>query len=228
MLRGIPWIRNVFLTAALIMVTGCQGGYMSKSKNIVSYMEERYGTAFTYLGETNGMFGEQAFTAQLSCSDIPNTVILASYQKRDGEMYYADNYPAYQFHKDAFQKIDGAVRQVFADYRLFFRVPDVLLTIDNPEDYMLEDYLADPLAFKSIYILVCNEVDKAEFQELMKAFEMASISVKGLLATPRNWPETAAVTEESIGDYLANPDRLKMQVNFTLENGVLWNEKWRQ
>lgn len=200
---------------------------MSKSKNIVSYMEERYKTTFIYMGETNGMFGGLSFTAQLSCPDLPDTVILASCQKKNGEMYYADNYMAYHFHEDAFRKIDEAIRQVFSGYRLFFRTPDVLLTIDEPEDYKLEDYLADPLAFKSVYILVNEEIDKAEFQALMKAFEDASISVKGLVAVPGNWTEAAGVTEENLGDYLAATDKVRMQVNFTLENGALQYEKWR-
>lgn len=201
---------------------------MSKSKNIVSYMEERYGITFTYLEETNGTFGGKSFTARLSCQEIPGAVILASCQKQDGGMYYTDNYMAHRFHESAFQKIDGAVSQVFEDYRMFFRTPDVLLDVKMPEDYTLENYLADPLAFKSVHILVSEEVDETAFQALMDAFAGASISVKGLVAVQENWTETAGVTEETLGDYLANPDRVRTQVNFALENGQLQYEKWRR
>ncbi len=222
------FIRYIFIMALLTMLAGYLGGCMSKSKNIVSYMEERYGTTFTYLGETNGMLGGKSFTARLSCQEFPDAVILASGQKRDGKMYYADNYMAYRFHEKAFQKIDGAVRQVFAEYGLFFKVPDVLLAIENPDGYTLEDYLADPLSFKSVYILVREDVDEIEVQGLMTAFQDASISVQGLAAVPENWIQAAGVTEESIEDYLANPERVRTQVNFVLENGKLKYMKWRQ
>lgn len=201
---------------------------MGKSSRIVSYMEERYGKTFTYTGEVNGTFGSRSYTARLSCPEEPEAVILASYREQDGEEYYADNYPAVRFHDDALQKIEEAVRQVYADYQIFFRIPDILLTIEDPDAYTLEDYLADPLAFKSVHLLVCEEVDETSFQALMRAFADASISIKGLVAVPKNPSEAVVVSEETVDDFLADPDRVQTQVNFTVENGTLTNEKWRQ
>lgn len=223
-------IRRVFAGLLPVALAVCLGGCMSRSKKIISYMEERYGTTFTYAGETNGIFGNRAFTARLNCPDYPDQVILASCaeQGEDGKEVYADNYMAVRFHDGAFQKIDETIGQVFEDYRLFFRVPDVLMVIEEPEGYTQEDYLADPNAFKSIRILTGNEVDETSFQALMSAFEDAGISVKGLVAVPENPSEPGAIGEEDVDSFLAGPDRVRVQVNFDLENGTLTYEKWRQ
>ena len=55
-----------FLAAILGMLAVNLGGCMSKNNKLISYMEERYGKTFTYIGETNGTFGSKAFTARLS------------------------------------------------------------------------------------------------------------------------------------------------------------------
>lgn len=201
---------------------------MSKSGKIVSYMEKRYGKEFTYMGETNGMFGNKAFTARLSCPDYPEGIILASRQEKEGEEYYSDNYMAFCYHEDAFQKIDEAVGKVFDDYLLLFGIPDVLLTIEEPESYTLNDYLADPLAFKSVRILVYDDVDESAIGELMKVFENMSISVKGVVAALEESAAQTEITEENVDSVLANRSRVKIQVNFNLENGTLVNEDWRQ
>lgn len=200
---------------------------MSKSSRIVSYMEARYEKSFTYMGETNGTFGSRTFTAQLSCPDYPEAVILASWQEEDGEEYYLDNFMAFCHHKGALQKMEEVADQVFADYQLFFRVPDVLLKIEDPKTYTLEAYLSDPLAFKTIYLLVSEETDEKAFQALMKAFGDEAISVKGLVAVPRDPSQLSGITEENVVDFLASPDRVQTQVNFDFQNGILVYEDWR-
>lgn len=220
--------KKVFLAMILTMLAGCLGGCMGKSRKIVSYMEERYNKTFTYVGETNGIFGSKAFTARLSCEDDPEADILASWQEQDGEEYYLDNYMAFRHHEAAYQKIDEAVGQVFSDYQLIFRVPDVLLCIEEPEDYTLESYLADPLAFKSIRIVTRENVDEASFQALVKTFMDADITVKGVVAVPEDPQETSEITEENVDIFLANKSRVRTQVNFKVENGTLINEDWRQ
>lgn len=223
-------IRKVFAGLLPVALAVCLGGCMNRSKKIISYMEERYGTTFTYAGETNGIFGNQTFTARLNCPDYPDQVILASCveQEEDGKEVYADNYMAVRFHDGAFQKIDETIGQVFEDYRLFFRVPDVLMIIEEPESYTLEDYLADPKAFKSIRILTGDEVDEAAFQALTQAFEEAEISVKGLVAVPRDPSDLETISEEEAGSFLAGQDWVRVQVNFNLRNGTLTDEKWRR
>lgn len=224
-------IGRVFAEAVLAAALAvCLGGCMSESSKIISYMEERYGNTFTYAGETNGIFGNRAFTARLTCPDYPDDVILASCveQEEDGKEVYADNYMAVRYHDGAFQKIDEAAGQVFEDYRLFFRVPDVLMRIEEPEQYTLEDYLADPDAFKSVRILTGKDVDEKTFQALMNAFEDAGISVKGLVAVPVNPSELETIGEKDVDSFLAGWDRVRAQVNFNLRNGTLIDEKWRQ
>ena len=218
-------IWGLLLTVGL---TGLLGGCMSKSGKIISYMEDRYGNTFTYEGETNGMLGSSAFTAKLSCPDYPDMTILASFVSRDGEEYYSDNYLAVSYHEDAERAIEEAAGQVLENCRLFLAEPDLTMSIENPEEYTLEDYLSDPLAFKSVWIMTSDEVDEEVFQALVQEFSRENISVNGVLAVPSDPCDTVEMTKESFENFLANKGRVKTQVNFKVENGELIREDWRR
>lgn len=200
---------------------------MNKNNKLISYMEGRYGKTFTYLGETNGIFGTKAFTARLSCPDYPDEEILVSWLERDGEEYYSDNYLAVYYHEEAFQRMDQAAGKVFSDYQLYFAVPDVLMTVDKPETYSLEDYLADPLAYKTVYILTEEVLDEAVFQALMKCLAAEGVTVKGVVAVPSDTAGLPDLAQESVDAFLADSQRIETQVNFKLENGTLVSENWR-
>lgn len=216
-----------FLAAILDMLAVNLGGCMSKNNKLISYMEERYGKTFTYIGETNGTFGSKAFTARLSCPDDPEAEILASWLERDGTEYYADNYMAVRYHEEAYEKLEEAVGRVFSEYRLIFATPDVLLTIEDPGAYSLEDYMDDPLACKTVYIITQEELDEEVFQALAGSFTDSGISVKGLAAQAPEGEETAGITEDNVDEFLAGKDRVCAQVNFRLEHGTLISENWR-
>lgn len=214
------------LTAAGL--AGLLGGCMSKSKKILSYMEERYGKTFTYEGETNGMLGSQVFTARLSCSDYPGMTILASLAPQDGEEYYSDNYLAVSYHEEAREKIEETAGEVLEDCQVFLADPNILMTVAEPESYTLEDYLADPLAFKAVWIVTRDEVEEETFQALVQAFRKERITASGLLAVPADPSDTVNMTRRDLEDFLANKGRVKTQINFEIENGELVREDWRR
>lgn len=221
--RGIRvWL---LLVAGL---AGLLGGCMSESRKIISYMEERYGKTFTYEGETNGMLGSRAFTAKLSCPDYPGMTILASLVQRDGEESYSDNYLAVSYHEDAEQKICEAAGRVLEHYQLFLDKPDLTMKIDNPEAYSLEDYLADPNAFKTVWIMTYDEVNEEVFQALVQTFCDENITVNGVLAVPSDSSDTVEMTKEEFENFLANQGRVKTQVNFKVQDGELVREDWRR
>ncbi|MBS6395833.1 MAG: hypothetical protein KH452_01595 [Clostridiales bacterium] len=220
--------KRILAAVMSAVLAGNLGGCMSTGKKIVSYMEERYGNEFEYEGETNGIFGDKSFTAKLSSPDYPEAVILASKAERDGKEFYSDNFLAFRYHDQAYRRIEEAVDQVFDDYKLFFRVPDVLLPVDDPEGYTVEDYMADPSAFKSIRVMTAEAVDRASFLALMDAFADADIAVKGVLAVPEDPSKIAGLTEEDVDAFLANRDRLLVQVNFKIEDSTVIHEDWRQ
>ena len=191
-------------------------------------MEERYGKTFTYEGETNGMLGSRAFTAKLSCPDYPGMTILASLVQRDGEESYSDNYLAVSYHEDAEQKICEAAGRVLEHYQLFLDKPDLTMKIDNPEAYSLEDYLADPNAFKTVWIMTYDEVNEEVFQALVQTFCDENITVNGVLAVPSDSSDTVEMTKVEFENFLVNQGRVKTQVNFKVQDGELVREDWRR
>ena len=201
---------------------------MSREDGVIRYMEKRYEKTFTCEGEVNGVFGSKAVTVRLNCPDYPEMPVLASYLEKDGTAYYGDNFPAVYFHREACGQLQQAADTVFADVRLYFKVPDVVLPVEDPKSYTLRDYMADPLAFKSIRILVKEALDENSFQALMEAFGRAGITVKGIAAVPADWSAVSVLTEETVDDFLTNPDDIQVQVIFKYEKGTIVTERWRK
>lgn len=201
---------------------------MSREDGVIRYMEKRYEKAFTCEGEANGVFGSKSVTVRLNCPDYPEMPVLASYLEKDGTAYYGDNFPAVYFHKEACGQLQQAADTVFADARVYFKVPDVVLPVEDLKRYTLRDYMADPLAFKSIRILVKEALDENSFQALMEAFGRAGITVKGIAAVPADWSAVSALTEKTVDDFLANPDNIQAQVIFKYEKRTIVTERWRK
>ena len=212
------------LVAALFV---CLAGCQSKSKKIVSYMEERYGTTFEYAGETNGMLGSPVFAAKLSCPDYPDMTVFATVAPVDGEGYYSDNFLAVAYHENARQAIEKTARIALDDCQVFLSEPDLTMSINEPEDYTLEDYLTDPLAFKAVWIVTRDDVDTAKFQELVQAFCQENISANVVLAVPSDPEDEVVMEKEELENFLANPGRVKTQINFEIENRELVREDWK-
>ena len=201
---------------------------MSREDGVIRYMEKQYGKTFTCEGEVHGMFGSKSITVRLNCQDHPEMPVLASYLEKDGAVYYGDNFPAVYFHKEACGQLQQAVDAVFANVRLYFKVPDVVLPVEDPKRYTLRDYMADPLAFKSVRILAKEALDENSFQALMETFGRAGIAVKGIAAVPADWNAVSALTEKTVDDFLANADNVQTQVIFKYEKGTIVTERWRK
>ena len=100
--------------------------------------------------------------------------------------------------------------------------------MEDPKLYTLKDYMTDPLAFKSVRILAKEALDENSFQALMETFGRAGIAVKGIAAVPADWSAVSVLTEETVDDFLTNPDDIQVQVIFKYEKGTIVTERWRK
>ncbi len=220
--------RNFLVVAGMLILIGGVTGCTNKNKELISYMEDRYGKDFTYVQEKNSATGRKdEYTIELKSEEYPGSKIFASWTKIDGKKSYSDNYMAVVYREDTQEKIEEVIKKVFKDYRFIFPESEILLSIEDLSSYTLQSYLADPLAYKNVYILTSENLDKSKFQLLMNAFSTANISVKGLVAVPTNMEMARNISEEDIDSFLANDERVKSQVNFNLENQKLIYETWR-
>lgn len=201
---------------------------MNTEKKMVSYMEEKYGETFTYIGPKGGQLGSTTAKAWVKCERFPEAKILvASYEKAGRNVVYDDNYMAFLLHEDAYEAIDAIVRQVFSDYQLFFSVPDATFEAD-PASYGLEDYLEDTHTDLAITLISFSEKEEGQLEQLAKAFGEQHIGIKGLLFYAGADADRNLITEENRAVYEAKDDWHRVGVNFRFESdGTISYESWR-
>lgn len=212
----------LLLFGVLILLCGCH----SKRETVIDYMENRYHNEFTYTKKINSSYRDDIYTAQLSCEDYPGMKIIASYVDCDGVKLYADNYMAVVYYNEALEEIDDLVGTVIDDYDIYLDIPDFVMTIDNPEEYSLEDYLSDPLGYKSVYIISYDDIDNEIYQSLITVFKEKNIAVNGVLAVPKDKENIVKMDKTSIEDFLANEENVQTQINFKTEDSEVVREHW--
>lgn len=201
---------------------------MNKEKMFVSYMEEKYGEAFTYIEPTGGQIGGNSSECWMKNERFGDERILAArYLGKDGEYAFCDNYMAVLLHEDAWQEINAIAGEVFEDYLLYFPVPPVILTA-GPQDYELEDYLTDPAADLSITIVTYSDRNDTKLSRMAEAFGRQGIAVHGLLIFAGSELDRELVTEDNVEQYELKDGWYQAKANFFIESdGTISYVKWR-
>lgn len=212
-----------YFISIMLCISGCAGN----ETMFTSYMENKYEEAFTCIEPTGGQLGSPSHEAWMGSSRFPGERILVGrYKGNDGKYRFYDNYMAFLLHGEAQEALDSVTGEVFQNYRIFFKVPPVVLNA-GPENYGLDAYLKDPMADLSITIISCSERDESKLKELAEAFGSHGIAVKGILFFTGNDFSRDTVTEENIEEYEYREGWYRARVNFSIEeDGSISYEHW--
>lgn len=161
------------LLAVMIGVTGCMNARVSFEQQAISYLEEKYGTSFTWIEPVGGQFGSSEKSGHVSTPDFAGKTLFVTGTAGKPETF-RDNYAAYRYNEQACSILNDAAATVEESWRAFC-VPEEIGLSESAETDALS-YLQNGACMVHLLIGAEDYENTAKIEQFCNALNEQGIN----------------------------------------------------
>lgn len=125
---------------------------MKETEKMISYMEEKYGEAFSLAGPFGGQFGKDLDMLELKSERYQKGGILVRRICCEGQEIMQDNYLAILLEKEITGQMRAAAEQAFGESTVVYQIPEMVFPADFPAEMTAEELLINPWSMVKVTI----------------------------------------------------------------------------
>ena len=153
---------KLLLTGVLVigLLLVIEGSRMREMERMISYMEEKYGEAFSPVQPFGGQLGKNLDALELKSEKFKGGGILVRRIYLKEQEVMQDNYLAFLLEREITCRIAAAAEQAFGESSVVYQIPELVFPADFPAKMSAEEFLRNPWSMVKVTIMPAAAEDR--------------------------------------------------------------------
>lgn len=224
--------RAAFWILVMGMVIGSLGLHeKGERKQMLGYMEQKYGEAFTVQEPYAGQFGKDYTMLKVRSLKGRIDGILVRAVKEKENIIYQDNYLAYLLRGKAEQRIRALAEPVFGECKVFYKIPEMVFPTEFPADMDVEAFLRHPQSMVRMYFYIRNisSDPQGQFEQFLSVLQGEGYVIGGVISYPIDKRKYQMISRANFTRDIYLGYRYSSEAVFSMdEKGALAYLEWKE